>query len=251
MGDIYATPEAELEQNINSYRAGGNIDDGISGNFEIDMLDTLGEAWRGLKGFKLKCMVAILLYLMVFIMLGIGFGVVVEVAMQTGADVSVAAVLQIVFQFVITAISMPMSIAFLIMGMRHANGKSVSSGEIFRHFGAAIWLLLAYILMTIMILLGLILLVIPGLYLAIAYVYAMPLIVEKKMGIWHAMETSRKAMTRVWFRFFGLMLLLGLINLVAMLPLLIGLIWTIPLTILTMAMVYQTIFGIEAHTLAD
>ena len=69
MGDIYATPEAELAQNIESDRAGGNIDDAVAGNFEVNMLETLGEAWRDLKGFKLKCLIAILLYLVVFVII--------------------------------------------------------------------------------------------------------------------------------------------------------------------------------------
>ena len=251
MGDIYATPEAELSQHIDADRAGGNIDDAVAGNFEINMLQTMGEAWRELKGFKLKCWIAILLYLAVFIVLGIAFGVVAGIVAQSGGDQSVLVVLNIVFQILITAVGLPMSLAVLVMAMRHANGKSVSAGEIFRHFGAVLWLLLAYILMTILIFLGYALLVIPGIYLTLAYMYAMPLIVEKKMGIWQALETSRRAITRVWFRFFGLMLLVGLINLAGMAALLVGLFWTIPWTILTMAMVYQTIFGIEAHTLAD
>jgi hypothetical protein len=55
MGDIYATPESDLAYHSPSERSGGNIEDAIAGNIEVNMLETLGEAWRGLKGFKLKC----------------------------------------------------------------------------------------------------------------------------------------------------------------------------------------------------
>ena len=250
MGDIYATPEAELSQHIDADRVGGNIDDAVAGNFEIGMLDTLGEAWRGLKGFKLKCWIAILLYLLVFIVLGIGFGVVAGIVTQSGGDQSVLVVLNIVFQIVITAVALPMSLAVLIMALRHANGKSVSAGEIFRHFGVVLTLILGYILMTILILIGFVLLVLPGIYLMFAYMYAMPLMLEKKMGAWHAMETSRKALTRVWFRLVGLLIVISLVNALGIFTF-IGWIWTVPLTVLTMAMVYQKIFGVEAHSLAD
>lgn len=250
MGDIYATPEAELSQHIESDRVGGNIDDAVAGNFEIGMLETLGEAWRGLKGFKLKCWIAILLYLVVFIVLGIAFGIVAGIVTRSGGDQSVLIVFNIVFQIAITAVALPMSLAVLVMAMRHANDKSVSAGEIFRHFGVVGTLVIAYLLMTILMLIGFALLVLPGIYLMFAYVYSMPLIVEKKMGAWQAMETSRKAITRVWFRMVGLLIVIWFINMLGLVTI-IGWIWTVPLTVLTIAMVYQKIFGVEAHSLAD
>ena len=251
MADIYATPEADLAQDIERDRAGGNIDDAVAGNFEVNMLETLGEAWRGLKGFKLKCHIALLLYFLVFLAAGVVFGIIVAVLAGTGADESVAGVLSIVFQLVITILALPMGIAILVMGIRHANGKSVSAGEIFRHFGTVGSLFLAYVIQTLFITIGLVLLILPGIYLMFAYIYAMPLIVEKKMGAWQALETSRKAVTRVWFRFFGLMWLITLINAAGMLTLGIAWIWTIPWSVLAMAMIYQKIFGVEAHTLID
>jgi len=108
-----------------------------------------------------------------------------------------------------------------------------------------------------------------GIYLMFAYTYAMPLVLEKKMGFWHALETSRRAITHVWFRFFGFLCLVTLINaiplilpgiLMALLGSALGLVsllalvawvWTVPWAILAMSMVYQKIFGVEAHTLAD
>ena len=251
MSDIYATPEADLAQENLSERVGGNIDDAVAGNFEVNMLETLGQAWRGLKGYKLKCHIALALYFLVFLGAAILFGALVGVLAATGADQSVVGILSIVFQLIVTFVSLPMGIAVLIMAMRHAHQKSVSAGEVFRHFGSTLTLAWCYILQIIMITIGLILLVLPGIYLMFAYMFAMPLIVEKKMGAWHALETSRKAVTHVWFRFFGLLWLLMLINTLGLLTLGIAWIWTIPWSVLAMAMVYEKIFGIEAHTLAD
>jgi uncharacterized membrane protein len=251
MSDIYATPEADLSQNIELDRAGGNIDDAVAGNFQVNMLETLGEAWRGLKGFKLKCHIALILYFLVFLGATIVYGIAVTMIVSSGADQSVIGVMSMVFQLVITVVSLPMTYALLIMAMRHAHDKSVSAGEVFRHFGAVLSLFVAYVLEVILIMIGLILLVLPGIYLMFAYMYAMPLIIEKKMGPWHAMEVSRRALTKVWFRFFGLMWLIMLINMLGMLTLGIAWIWTIPWSILAMALVYEKIFGVEAHTLAD
>ncbi|MEM7564618.1 MAG: hypothetical protein AAF353_16450 [Pseudomonadota bacterium] len=249
--DIYAAPEADLSHSGGGDRAGGNVEDAIAGNIQINMLETLGEAWRGMKGFKLKCHIALLLYFLVFIGVGILFGIFIGILAATGADESVIAILSIVVQLVITVIALPMGIAVMIMAMRHQHQRSVSAGEIFRHFGSTIKLLLVYLVQTIMIMIGLVLLVIPGIYLMFAYIYAMPLIVEKNMGIWQALETSRKAMTRVWFRFFGLLMLITLINMLGILTLGIAWIWTVPWAVLAMSMVYVKLFGVEAETIAE
>ena len=249
--DIYAAPEADLSHADSSPRSGGNVDDAVAGNIQIKMLETLGEAWRGLKGFKLKCHIALTLYFLVLMGVVILLVVLIGALVTTGADEAVITVLSFLGQLVITVVSLPMGVAILIMAMRHEHEKSVSAGEIFRHFGSTSSLLFAYILQMILIMIGLVLLVLPGLYLMIAYMYAMPLIVEKKMSVWQALETSRKAITRVWFRFFGLLMLLSLINMLGILTLGIAWIWTIPWSVLAMSMVYVKMFGAEAHTLAE
>ncbi len=251
MPDIYATPESDLAQSADAKPGGSSVEAAIAGNFEVGMLETLGQAWRGMKGFKLKCHIALGLYFLVFIGIAIALGVLIFFLLRTGADQSVVAILNILAQLVATVIALPMGFALLIMAMRHRHEKSVSAGEIFRHFGSMFNLFVAYILQMIFILIGFLLLVLPGIYLMFAYMFAMPLIVEKKLGPWQALETSRKALTRVWMRFVGFILLMSFVNMLGLLTLGIAWIWTIPWSILAMALVYEKIFGVETHTLAD
>ncbi len=251
MADIYATPEADLSQGQFAEREGGNIDDAIAGNIEVRMLQTLGEAWRGMKGFKLKCHIALVIYFLIYLVaILISIPVVLGLT-STGADPQTAALIGSLVQMLAVICTMPLVFGVMIMGMRHAVGKPVTAGSIFGHFGSIPSLLLAYILQMIMITIGLLLLVLPGIYLMFAYMFAMPLIVEKKMGAWHALETSRKALTRCWFRFFGMVWLVSLVNMLGLLTLGIAWIWTIPWSILAFAMIYVKLFGAEAHTLAD
>jgi uncharacterized membrane protein len=251
MNNIYATPESDLSYDSPSDRAGGRIEDAIAGNIEISMTGTMGEAWRNLKGFKLKCHVAFLLYFIIailaaFVSLPIIFGLT-----AIGADVNTATILGSIVQTIASLAIMTMFMGIHIMGMRHAENKSVSAGSIFGYFNKAPTVLLCYLIMMIMIILGIVLLILPGIYLMYAYMFSLPLVVEKNMSAWRALETSRKVLTRVWFRFFGLLLLLMLINIIAMIPLGIGMIWTIPWSVLTISMVYTKLFGAEPHTLAD
>jgi hypothetical protein len=47
--------------------------------------------------------------------------------------------------------------------------------------------------------------IIPGLYLFVAWVFALPLVADKGLEFWSAMELSRKVANRVWFQLFGLL----------------------------------------------
>jgi len=251
MENVYATPEADLNYSTTSDRAGGSVEDAIAGNIEISMTGTMGEAWRNVKGFKLKCLVAFLLYFIVAIVVGFISLPVIFGLTAIGADVNTASIVGSAIQMVASLAIMTMFMGIHIMGMRHAQNKSVSAGSIFGYFNRAPTILLCYLIMMIMIMLGMVLLIIPGIYLMIAYAFAMPLVVEKHMSAWRALETSRKALTGKWFPMFGLMLLMMLVNSLAMLTLGIALIWTIPWSVLTMSMVYTKLFGAEPHTLAD
>ena len=47
----------------------------------------------------------------------------------------------------------------------------------------------------------------PGLYLFVAWIFSVPLVADKRLEFWSAMELSRKVVTRVWFEMFGLVVL--------------------------------------------
>jgi hypothetical protein len=251
MNNVYATPEADLSQASASGRTGGSIEDAISGNIEISMTGTMGEAWRNLKGFKSKCNVAFLLYFIIAIVAAFASVPVIIGLAAIGADEQTATILGSIIQMAVSIAVMPMFMGIHIMGMRHAENKSVSAGSIFGYFNKIPGVFLCYFIMIIMIMLGTALLILPGIYLMFAYMFAMPLVVEKNMSAWRALETSRKALTRKWFRFFGLILLLMLINSLTVVTLFIASIWTVPWSVLTMSMVYTKLFGAEPHTLAD
>lgn len=63
------------------------------------------------------------------------------------------------------------------------------------------------LLVMVFFVVGLCLLVIPGIYLIVSYTFAYALAIDKGLGIWESMETSRRTITRQWWRVFGLLLL--------------------------------------------
>jgi hypothetical protein len=251
MVDIYATPASDVVQRTASERGGGNVEDAIDGKIDVAMLQTMGEAWRGLKGFKLKCHIATAIWFVVYLVaamlsLPIMFGL---AALDVNEDA--ASIIGSLAQFIAIAATMPMMVGITIMGIRHSQDKSVSAGSIFNYFHRTPTVILWYFLMTLMIMLGFLLLILPGIYLSCAYMFSLPLIVEKDMGAWPALEVSRKAVTRIWFRAWGFLLLIMLLITLGMVPFGIPLIWIVPWVTLAYAMLYFKLFGAEARTLAN
>jgi hypothetical protein len=251
MSDIYATPESDLAQVSRSEHGGGNIEDAIAGNIEVRMLETFGEAWRGLKGFKLKCLIATLLWFVIYMIAAFISMPILMGLMALGADEATATIISGVIQFLAVTATMPMMVGITIMGIRHTQGKSVSPGLIFNYFHRVPGALLWYILMSVLIVIGFLLLVLPGIYLSFAYMFSLPLMIEKDIGAWQALEISRKAVTRLWFRATGFLLLIGLLVTLGMLLLVVPLIWILPWVSLAFAILYFKLFGAEAQTLAD
>jgi hypothetical protein len=85
--------------------------------------------------------------------------------------------------------------------------------------------------------------VIPGIYLAVAWQLTLPLIIDKKLGFWDAMEVSRKVVTGHWWGMLLFLIVCWLINLCGVLLCGIGMFLTWPLTMLATAFLYEDLFG--------
>jgi len=146
---------------------------------------------------------------------------------------------------------MPMIMGIVMMGIKRSVDAPISASMVFNNFSKMLPLFATMILMYIMILIGLVLLVIPGIYLMIAYYMAMPLVVEKGLSPWQAMETSRKTITHRWFSVFGLFIVMIIILTISMIPLGLGMIWTLPMMMIAYGILYRNMFGVEASTIAE
>lgn len=71
-------------------------------------------------------------------------------------------------------------------------------------------LVLATLVCLILTCLGFICLILPGIYLAVCWIFTYALVRDKGLPFWDAMELGRQVITKQWFRVFGLLLLLTL-----------------------------------------
>lgn len=114
---------------------------------------------------------------------------------------------------------------------------------VFAGFPLAVNLLIASILMLLLVFCGFALLILPGIYLAVGYTMVLPLMLDRGLAPWEAMEASRRAIHKVWWKVFGTFLIMGFIYLVSLIPLGIGLIWTVPMFVVLVGVIYRYLFG--------
>lgn len=240
----YQPPQAEVSDRFRTGPAGGTLEGGIAGDYDFKIGGVLGEAWEKTKGIKGAFWGAgIVIFIVVFVV-----AVILNIFLAAVANQSPGAAIigNLVYQLVFAAITYPFMTGMLMLGVRRSVDLPVTASMAFAFFGRTWPIVLAAILISIFTFVGFLLLILPGLYLSIAYALALPLIAEKELGAWRAMESSRRAVTKHWFKFFFLLILMGLILVVSAIPFGIGLIWTYPMSINVLGIVYREAFGVEA-----
>jgi predicted Ser/Thr protein kinase len=103
-------------------------------------------------------------------------------------------------------------------------------------------LFLAGFATTLLTWLGFLCFALPGIYLCVAWMFTLPLVIDKGLDFWSAMELSRKVVTKHWFKLFGLGLVLLLLMFAGVVMLFVGLLVMMPLVAATLMYAYEDIF---------
>ncbi len=93
---------------------------------------------------------------------------------------------------------------------------------------------------------GFVCFILPGLYLAVAWLFTLALIMDKRLHFWAAMELSRKMVSKHWWKFLGFALILLAFNFIGMLLLGIGFFLTAPISVAAVMYAYEDLFGATA-----
>ncbi len=237
----YQSPAADLIKPPQPGAAGGTLEDGIAGRYDFSIGEIIAESWQRISGMKgTFWLAAIVVYAIVFAVSAV-FGLLTPMGEGVGPGVFVA---QLFFQLVIMAVVYPLMAGFIMMGARRSVDLPIEFSTPFSYMHATGRVLLAAIVLSFIVSIGFLLFIIPGIYLSVAYAMTLPLVVDKGMRPWQAMEASRKAVNAHWFKIFGLMLVLTLIT-IAGIIVLIGWIWAYPMFLVAYGILYRIMFGVE------
>lgn len=240
---IYRPPSAGLERET-APGDWGSIEGALEGDFRFEIGAIFSEAWQRTSGSKGVVLGGVAIIYAV----SLGLGLVGGALQVAEPDSAVAVFASFALNVASALITYPLTAGLMLYGVhRSVSRPDAGFGDVFSCLPLALPLLALYIVQGLLTLLGLLLLILPGIYLAVAYSYAALLFVERRLGLWESLETSRKALTTCWFQYFTFLLLLALTNVVlGALTLGIGLIWTVPWSLLAYTIAYRNIFGVAS-----
>lgn len=109
-------------------------------------------------------------------------------------------------------------------------GRKTTASDYLEVLNDPVPLMLLSLVMTILVTIGFFLLVIPGIYLSVAYLFAIPLVLFYRLDFWSGLETSRKLITRDWFGYFVLVIVIAVLNMIGAALFGVGLLVTVPFT---------------------
>lgn len=121
--------------------------------------------------------------------------------------------------------------------------------DVFAGFNVFIDALLVGIVTAIFTLVGLLLCIFPAFLVTAFYLFAYLFVVDRKLGFWDAMESSRRLVVQDVLGYVLFVLLLLLLNLLGLLLLGVGLLATIPVSVAAIAVAYRETVGFVATPL--
>ncbi|MFN2354407.1 MAG: hypothetical protein ABR512_07775 [Desulfopila sp.] len=210
------------------------------GRFTV--LTLLNDAWRYSKGVKSSLWGALIVMHLVLIVLG-GAVALLAPPLFSGsvplAAVAAEGALQVLLSFLSFLFTAGiLMIAVNKIGQRYFNWKMVFVG--FRRLGV---LLQLFVLQSIMLVVGFVLFILPGIYLSVAYILAIPLIFLRGLGPWQALEISRQAVHKRWWTVFFAIIAMSVLMGISAIPAGLGLIWTVPMFVVMVGVLYYHFFG--------
>ncbi|MCW6035240.1 hypothetical protein K4A83_02995 [Spirulina subsalsa FACHB-351] len=148
-------------------------------------------------------------------------------------------------------IRIPLEAGFYIIALKTFQGQARSFNDFFKGFERYFQLVAGGLVSAIFIIIGIILCVIPGIYLAVSYTLVIPLIVDRKLSFWEAMETSRQLVTKNWFSWFSLSICVVVINILGVLACGFGVLVSLPLSYGIWIAAYKDVVGLKYGNIQD
>lgn len=138
-----------------------------------------------------------------------------------------------------TIIQTVFEIGFITIGLEIVDGKKPGFKDLYSHYPLFLPFFLTSLIFWIMVLVGLILLIVPGIYLAVKYQFTSFVVVDKKLSYWTAIKKAGELTQGRWMKIFLFDLTLIGLNILGLLALGVGLLLTIPTSFFAAAYLYR------------
>jgi capsular polysaccharide biosynthesis protein/predicted Ser/Thr protein kinase len=128
--------------------------------------------------------------------------------------------------------------------LKKIRGEQVRVETAFSGFNnSLLHLILAGFVIGMLTTLGFLCLILPGIFLFVAWFFTLPLVIDKRLDFWPAMRLSLRTIIKHWWKFLAFLLVLALVNLGGVLLCIVGVFITLPLSIAALMYAYEDIFN--------
>ena len=141
----------------------------------------------------------------------------------------------------------PLMAGFFIVPLLMLKGRRPTFGNFFDGFNKLGGYILLGLVMGLFVLLGYIFLIIPGIYLTVAYTWALALMADRGLSFWDAMKTSMRVVNRNFWETLLLVLVVAIISSAGGIVFF-GSLITLPLSYCILIAAYRRIFGLNQQT---
>jgi hypothetical protein len=150
----------------------------------------------------------------------------------------------------VTLILGPLMAGFYIFGLKRLKGEQPAFGDFFAGFRLFLPLFLLGLVRGLGISIGSMFLLLPGIYLAVAWTFSSLLVIDRKIGFWDAMMFSMKVVNSKFWHILGLVLLLAVVMSIAS-SFVVGFLFSTPFHYLVILAAYARIFGLQPGPVLD
>ena len=244
-------------------KVGGDIEESLKGNYQISPKAVLQEAWQN----TLRQRMSINLGLVFVFVVGMLISLVASEYMggieKVLADPSALNLVNLIVNIAIW----PFLAGIEMMGVLHAVGMKTDAKLTFAFLKRGSWVVVCALFTSILISLGLQLLILPGIFFAVALSLTIPLVVEKQLSPLKAITVSIKALRFQWFNIFAVYLVLALALIGIIVPVILlsssamivvatvfvifGLSYLAPCYYNAKGILYREIFGMKLHAVSN
>lgn len=133
----------------------------------------------------------------------------------------------------------PIVCGFYLVANRQSQNEYIDFQNYFDGFKYWWNLVTTNLISSIVIVLGIICFILPGIYLLIGYMFCLLFVIFGGFDFWTSMELSRKLVHTNWLKFFLFGLALFALNIVGFLFLIVGLLITVPMTYLSVYILFE------------
>jgi uncharacterized membrane protein len=168
------------------------------------------------------------------------------------ADLGTFVLMALVFSILNAAVPLilqgPLFVGFYLFCAKKMSGRRAEFADLFTGFNFFIPSLVASLLISLLVSVGFVFCIVPGLVIAAMYQFVYLFILDKRMDFWPAMQASHAVVKNDYFGFTMFLVAMIGVDILGALCLIVGIFVAIPVTVAAVAVAYHEVVGFEQST---